>query len=177
VLVAALLVAALPFRQGLAMASQVSRPPSTTTTRIQPRAVVPTPMYLSPDAKMTKVMMGRITLSGAREDRNEPTRTAGMLPITIEAVTANWTCPNSSAPAAAARVSGTAWVRSVPTSCPADSTGYRNIIITIISEPEPTEVMPTMMPPMAPMAMVSGGRMVTSLTVASRCCPLRQSST
>ena len=34
-------------------------------------------------------------------------------------VSPNCTCPNASAPSAAAAVSGTAWVRSVPTSRPA----------------------------------------------------------
>jgi hypothetical protein len=84
---------------------------------------VPTPTYFSPDAKMTNVMIGRMYRSGARDDRNDPISTAGTLPITIDAVTPNWTVPKTRAPSAAAAVSGTAWVRSVPTSCPALSSG------------------------------------------------------
>jgi hypothetical protein len=68
-------------------------------------------------------MAGRMYLSGAREESSEPTSTAGTLPTMIDAVTPNSTCPNVSAPSAAAAVSGTAWVRSVPTSWPADSSG------------------------------------------------------
>ena len=41
----------------------------------------------------------------------------------IDVVTENSTCPNASAPSAAARVSGTAWVRSVPTNWLAPSIG------------------------------------------------------
>jgi hypothetical protein len=87
--------------------------------QVQPSATVPTPTYLRPEAKITKVITGLITLSGAREDSSDPARTAGTLPMTIEIVTPNWTDPKISAPAAAARVSGTAWVRSVPTRRPA----------------------------------------------------------
>ena len=49
--------------------------------------------------------------------------TAGMLPMAREAVTGNSTWPKTSAPRAAARVRGTAWVRSVPTNCLALSIG------------------------------------------------------
>ena len=45
------------------------------------------------------------------------------LPMITAAVSPTCTCPNASAPSAAAAVSGTAWVRSVPTSCPAASAG------------------------------------------------------
>ena len=41
--------------------------------------------------------------------------TAGTLPRINDPVTDSSTWPNASAPRAAARVSGTAWVRSVPT--------------------------------------------------------------
>jgi hypothetical protein len=123
------------------------------------------------------VITGRMNLSGARDDRNDPISTAGMAPITIDVVTANWTLPNTSAPSAAASVSGTAWVRSVPTSRPALSDGYRNSSKTIISDPEPTDVIPTMTPPIMPIATVSSGRGVMSPSWARRCCPLRQSST
>ena len=37
------------------------------------------PAYLSPEAKITKVITGLMYLSGAREDRNDPTSTAGTL--------------------------------------------------------------------------------------------------
>ena len=89
----------------------------------KPSGYVGTPTYFSPDAKITKVMAGRMYLSGAREESSEPISTAGTLPTMIDAVTPNSTCPNVSAPRAAAAVSGTAWVRSVPTSWPADSSG------------------------------------------------------
>ena len=74
------------------------------------------PTYLRPEAKITKVMTGRMKRSGAREEMSEPTSTAGTLPMTSEVVTPNSTWPKARAPSAAARVSGTACVRSVPTS-------------------------------------------------------------
>ena len=52
--------------------------------------------------------------------------------------------------AAAAPTSGIAWMRSVPTISFDESSGYININMTMISEPEPTEVMPTIRPPIAP---------------------------
>ena len=76
---------------------------------------MPTPTYLRPEAKITNVMAGRMYLSGARDDRKAPTRTAGTLPMMIDVVTESSTWPKASAPSAAAMVSGTAWVRSVPT--------------------------------------------------------------
>jgi hypothetical protein len=91
--------------------------------KVQPRAVVPMPTYFSPEAKITKVMIGRMYLSGARDESKEPTSTAGTLPMMTAAVSPNCTCPNASAPSAAAAVSGTACVRSVPTSWPAASIG------------------------------------------------------
>jgi hypothetical protein len=57
--------------------------------RTQPSAVVPRPAYLRPEAKITKVMAGRMYLSGARDEMNEPTMTAGMLPMMIDVVTEN----------------------------------------------------------------------------------------
>ena len=42
-----------------------------------------------------------------------------------EAVTESSTCPKASAPSAAASVSGTAWVRSVPTNCFAPIVGIQ----------------------------------------------------
>ncbi len=82
-----------------------------------------TPTYFRPDAKITKVMAGLMYRSGARDESSEPISTAGTLPTMINAVTPNTTCPKVSAPRAAAAVSGTACVRSVPTSWPALSIG------------------------------------------------------
>jgi hypothetical protein len=100
-------------------------PAATTSTAasIQPSAVVPTPTYFRPEASITKVMAGRMYRSGALDDSSDPISTAGTLPTITDVVTPNSTCPKASAPRAAAPVSGTAWVRSVPTSCPADSRG------------------------------------------------------
>ena len=92
-----------------------------------------------------------------------------------EVVTENSTWPKASAPSAAATVRGTAWVRSVPTSWLAPSIGYRNSSSTIISEPEPTEVMPTMTPPTMPMITVGTGRTCRSWTTPVRSWPLRRS--
>ena len=87
----------------------MAAPASKVTHRTQPRAVVPSPTYLSPDAKITNVMAGRMYLSGALDEIYEPTITAGMLPMMIDVVTKNSTCPNARAPSAAAAVNGTAW--------------------------------------------------------------------
>ena len=54
---------------------------------------------------------------------NQTISTAGTLPTTREAVTPNWTVPKIRAPRAAAAVSGTACVKSVPTNWPALSSG------------------------------------------------------
>ncbi len=72
------------------------------TPQVQPSAVVPTPTYLRPEARITKVMTGRMNLSGARDDSSDPTSTAGTLPMMIESVTPNSTWPKASAPRAAA---------------------------------------------------------------------------
>src|SRR5262249_60075763 len=72
---------------GRARASQVAPAVSSTAHRIQPSAVVPTPAYFSPDAKITKVIAGRMYLSGARDDRNDPISTAGTPPRTDRGVT------------------------------------------------------------------------------------------
>ena len=47
----------------------------------------------------------------------------------------------------------------------------------IISDPEPTDVIPTTMPPMIPMARVGSGRVMTSETNRSRPLPERRSMT
>src|SRR5690242_4441067 len=96
-----------PLRHGCARASHAPAATSRTAHSAQPRAVVPTPTYFRPEAKITKVITGLMYRSGARDDRNEPTSTAGTLPSAIDAVTANSTWPKASAPSAAARVSGT----------------------------------------------------------------------
>jgi hypothetical protein len=48
------------FFQGWATTSQVAAARNKTETKIQPKAVVPTPTYLSPEARITKVMAGRM---------------------------------------------------------------------------------------------------------------------
>jgi hypothetical protein len=63
--------------------------PNRIAHRTQPSAVVPTPTYFRPEARITKVMAGRMYLSGAREEMNEPAMTAGMLPMMIDVVTEN----------------------------------------------------------------------------------------
>jgi hypothetical protein len=104
------------WRHGRTFPAQIEAAPRTSAQSTQPSAVVPSPTYLRPDARMTKAMTGRTKRSEVREDRNAPTMTAGTLPITSEVVTEKTTCPKTSEPNAAAAVSGTAWVRSVPTS-------------------------------------------------------------
>ena len=58
--------------------------------------------------------------------------------------------PKRACPSAAAATSGTACTRSVPTRSLARSIGYSASSATMISEPEPTEVRPTIRPPAAP---------------------------
>jgi hypothetical protein len=65
----------------------------------------------------------------------------------------------------------------VPTSWLAPIIGYRNSSITIISEPEPTDVIPTTIPPIIPTTTVGTGRATTSCTLIVRRSPLRRSST
>src|ERR1035437_7806893 len=106
-------------RAGRIQTNQYPAAASSTAPMVQPSATVPSPTYFSPEARITKVMTGRMKRSGARDDSSEPISTAGTLPTMMEAVTPNSTCPKASAPRAAAAVSGTACVRSVPTSWPA----------------------------------------------------------
>ena len=68
------------------------------------------------DRRSGQSRIGLMYRSGAREEKNAPISTAGTAPRMIEAVTPNSTVPKISAPRAAAAVSGTACVRSVPTS-------------------------------------------------------------
>src|ERR1022692_3482800 len=133
-------------RAGRIQMNQYPAAASSTAPMVQPSAAVPSPTYFSPEARITKVMTGLIKRSGARDDSSEPISTAGTLPTMMEAVTPNSTCPKASAPRAAAAVSGTACVRSVPTSWPALSIGYANSSRMIIRDPEPTEVRPTISP-------------------------------
>ena len=107
------------------------------------------------------------SLVGAREDRNEPTSTAGMLPMTIESVTPNWTWPKAKphgGPPRQRHCLGQIGAHQPP----GPDIGYRNSNSTIISEPEPTDVSPTIMPPMMPITTVGPGRIIRSLRVASR---------
>ncbi len=67
-------------------------------------------------------------------------------------------CPKSRWPSAAAPTSGIACTRSVPTISFDESFGYRIIRATMISDPDPTEVMPTISPPSAPITRVATGR-------------------
>jgi hypothetical protein len=81
-----------------------------------------------------------------------------MLPTSSERVRSSRKSPNSRCPTAAEATSGTAWTRSVPTSSEERSIGYRSNNSTIISDPEPTEVMPTTSPPTTPLSTVGRGR-------------------
>ena len=64
---------------------------------------------------------------------------------------------------AAAAVSGIAWTRSVPTRPDAAIAGYKNSSRTIISDPDPTDVSPTIRPPATPTSTVGHGRTVSSV--------------
>ncbi len=66
--------------------------------------------------------------------------------------------PNKKCPSAAAPTSGTACTRSVPTISFEERRGYMIISVTMISDPDPTDVMPTIRPPSAPTAKVGSGR-------------------
>ena len=57
-------------------------------------------------------------------------------------------------PKAAEATSGMAWTRSVPTSSRDVSIGYSIIRQTMMSDPDPTEVIPTISPPTMPMRRV-----------------------
>ena len=68
--------------------------------------------------------------------------------------------PKNACPSAAAATSGTACTRSVPTRSLARSFGYSASSATMIRDPEPTEVRPTIRPPAAPSSRVGTGRTV-----------------
>jgi hypothetical protein len=70
-----------------------------------------------------------------------------------------------------------ACARSVPTNFFAGSFGYVNIKRMIISDPAPTEVMPTTSPPNAPMTTVGSGRSVSSCSEPVRSWPALLSKT
>src|SRR5437660_2865926 len=144
---------------------------------VQPSAAVPSPMYFSPEPKITNAITGLMYRSGTLEDSSEPTITAGTLPRISETVTPNSTWPKITAPSAAASVSGTAWVKSVPTSWLAPIVGYTNSNRMIISDPAPTEVIPTITPPTTPIAMLGTGLTAMLRITAVRGGPLTRSRT
>ena len=111
-----------------------------------------------PEASRTKASSGLTTPSGALEDMCAPRNTPGMQPISSDTVRPSTKSPYRMCPRAAAPTSGTACTRSVPKSSLPTSVGYMIISATMISEPDPTEVMPTTRPPTAPMIMVGIGR-------------------
>ena len=112
---------------------------------------------LRPEASSTNTRAARTVPSWAREESLAPRYTPGMLPRRTEDVRLNWKSPNRMWPSAAEATSGIACTRSVPTSWRVDSIGYRRSRATMITEPEPTEVMPTIKPPTIPMATVGTG--------------------
>ena len=73
-----------------------------------------------------------------------------------------------------------AWTRSVPTSSLVDSIGYSSIRATMISDPDPTEDIPTNRPPATPTSTVTTGRTrngldagsssLTPAAILARCC-------
>ena len=77
-----------------------------------------------------------------------------MQPSSSDVVRSIWKSPNRRCPIAAEATSGTACTRSVPTSSLALSVGYSAISAMMMSDPEPTEVMPTTMPPISPRTIV-----------------------
>jgi hypothetical protein len=77
-----------------------------------------------------------------------------MAPTKIEAVSASLKSPNKTWPSAAEATSGTACTRSVPTNSDSLKLGYSIKSMMIISEPDPTEVRPTIRPPAIPISNV-----------------------
>jgi hypothetical protein len=67
-------------------------PESRTTTNVHPSAVVPTPTYFRPDAKITNAITGRIYRSGTVEDSIDPIRTAGTLPMISDPTSTSACC-------------------------------------------------------------------------------------
>src|SRR5947209_8570869 len=132
-------------------------------------------MYLRPEARITQKITGRSHWSVARDESIDPIRTAGTLPTMMAVVRENWTLPNVRAPRAAAAVRGMAWARSVPTKLRAEREGYTNISITIMSEPDPTDVSPTTRPPTTPMRTVGTGLGVVVTSTPVRRLRLRRS--
>src|SRR5438270_1868668 len=72
---------------------------SVTTSRAidatdQARRALSRPTYFRPDARTTQKITGRNQLSVDRDDRNDPSSTAGTLPIRMAPVSGNCTWPN-----------------------------------------------------------------------------------
>ena len=65
-------------------------------------------------------------------------------------------------------------MRSVPTISFDESNGYISINMTMISEPEPTDVIPTMRPPIAPTTSVGTGRTSAGSIIAVTGASLRR---
>ena len=105
----------------------------------------------------TMVMPRRISPCGTRPANFDPTYVPIAPPISrgtrrfqSTPVTITW-------PIAAAITSGTACTRSVPTSRSAARVGYSSMMHIMMTVPEPTEVMPTISPPMTPTSRVISG--------------------
>ena len=105
--------------------------------------------------------------SGAFDESRAPTYTAGSAPIRIDVVRPSSKSPTSMCAIAADVTSGTACTRSVPTNCAPRSWGYVSIRQTMMIEPDPTDVSPTSMPPIAPIRIVSGMRTWIASSVPS----------
>src|SRR5699024_6123989 len=142
---------------------------------VMARAMGGTPNIVNPAMSSTKVMPRRTTdcetVLAIREPRNVP----GVPPIISGSRTHQSTPVTTMCPMAAASASGTACTRSVPTSLAAARVGYMISIATMISDPEPTEVIPTNRPPTAPTISVGTGRMTGLFVVGPGCAPLRGS--
>ncbi len=95
---------------------------------------------------------------GARLEAWAPSQAPGTAPMRSEEATVKEKSPKMRWPTAAAATSGTAWARSVPTSWDALRAGYMRRRTTMMTEPAPTDVMPTMNPATAPRTTVGRGR-------------------
>ena len=113
--------------------------------------------------KITNVIAGRMIRSGARDERNDPTRTAGTLPRMSDVVTEEFDMAEGGAEGGGERqryglgevssrelVCAKCWVHEQE-----EDDHERSA---------PTEVMPTMIPPTMPMATVVIGRRARSWT-------------
>ncbi len=116
----------------------------------------------SPDPVSSTTRTHRSAGPVTRVDSKAPTTTPGIAPISSVAARPRSASPLTRWPRAAAATTGMACTRSVPTRWFALSRGCASISITMMREPEPTEVMPTTVPPTSPIARVASGRTVTS---------------